>query len=69
MKVINKSLEIVDGLSTSDIDFLTNFQDFEMYMSSLFEKVYKEEWVNVKKSLLKAEKDGKISSEQREKYA
>ena len=56
MRVINKSLEIVDGMSkfTSEGESLTNFEDFEMYMSSLFEKVYKEEWVSNNKSLIRA---------------
>ena len=51
MKVLNKAMEVVD-LQNMD-DMLTTYQDFQKYMSGLFEKVYDQEWMHNFKTVAK----------------
>lgn len=47
MKVLNKAMEVCDQTApfAPANNAISNYQDFQTYISDLFEKVYNEEWV------------------------
>ncbi len=47
MQVINRTIKIADINTTDDkeSDNRTNFEDFEDFMSEMFEKVYDYQWM------------------------
>ncbi len=47
MQVINQIIKITEENASLDkeVDIKTNFEDFEEFMSELFEKVYDQEWM------------------------